>query len=157
VFRMNRSMQSAGLPGCAVATLLLFGGCSGISIQPSCPEELQVGDQGFVFANEENTGKVATYKWEVFPAGTGTFDNAAAPDTTFKSTEVGTSTLRLTASDGLFMVQSECRTRIVAVALPSVTLEADHPDVIVGDAVTLTCSGAGDAAIYSIEQVAVQP
>lgn len=150
-------MQTAGLAGCAAATFLLFGACSGIAIQPSCPEELQVGEQGFVFANEENTGKVATYKWEVFPAGTGNFENAAAPDTTFRSTEVGTSTLRLTASDGLFMVQSECRTRVVAVAAPSVTLEADRRDVGVGDQVTLTCSGSDDAAIFSIEQVAGEP
>jgi len=151
-------MNKAAMPFRFVAlaaACLLIGACSGISIEPACPEELRVGESGPVFANAENEGAIATYKWEVFPAGAGTFADATVADTMLTAVKKGAVVVRLTASDGLFMVVSECSTLILAPVDVSVSLEASGTTVEAGEAVTLTCTSTGDseAVTRAIEQV----
>jgi plastocyanin len=139
----------------ALTACVLVGGCSGISIEPACPQELFVGESGPVFANAENEGEIATFLWEVFPTGAGTFADPAEPDTTFEAAEAGTVVIRLTASDGLFMVISECSTLILPAVDVAVVLEASATTVEAGQEVTLTCTSNGDseATTRAIEQV----
>ena len=102
-----------------VSLMVSLGGCMRIWIEPSCPASLPVGESGPVKANEQNPGAVPTYRWEVFPAEAGTFENPTDADTTFQSQSEGEAILQLTASDGLFQVVAQCRTTIEpAVTVP---------------------------------------
>lgn len=139
----------------ALAVLALVGGCTGISIAPSCPNELRVDESGPVIANEENTGAIAKFLWEATPEDAGTFTDAKAAETTFKAAKAGDVVIRLTASDGLFQVVSQCSTRIIEDVNLAVSLTASSTTATVGDTVTLTCTGngEGDAVALTIEQV----
>ncbi|MBU0718810.1 MAG: hypothetical protein KJ749_11220 [Planctomycetes bacterium] len=135
----------AVIPGFGVGA-----GCTSISIEPTCPEELAVGASGEVRANEQNPGGIATYSWEVFPAGSGAFTDPTLPATTFEAAEVGDVVIRLTASDGLYQVISSCTTRIVEGAAVAVALQADPTEAEVGDTITLTCTSTGSSIALGI-------
>ena len=91
---------------------VILGGCDSISIEPSCPAELAVGESGTVAANEQNPGAIPTYLWQVFPPDAGTFTNPQELVTEFQALKEGEVVIRLTAGDGLYQVVSACTTRI---------------------------------------------
>ena len=121
----------------------LCAGCTSISIQPSCPNELTVGESGRVAANELTPGAIATYLWQVFPADAGTFDDPTLPTTTFQAANTGEVLIRLTASDGLYQVISSCVTSIVEPADVAVSLIANVTEAAVDEPITLTCTSIG--------------
>lgn len=133
------------LPG-MFGMIILAAGCDAISIAPSCPGELAVGQSGPVQANEVNPGAIATYLWEAFPATAGTFDNPTSPTTTFAALAAGDVTLQLTASDGLFQVISTCVTRVVATTSVEVSLDLTSMTPVVGDLTTIACTNIGETA-----------
>ncbi len=150
-----RSAGVAGWVRWSSLMLCCLVGCSGISVGPACPAELDVGESGPVAANEIEPGHIPTYLWEVFPPGSGTFVDPSAPSTTFQALLEGEALIRLTASDGLYQVVSECRTQVSGSLELIVSLEASPNPVSVGGTVTLTCisSGVIEATILSILQV----
>ncbi len=137
------------LPGFLGAT------CESISIEPSCPDQLRVGESGMVRANEINPGAIATYRWTVMPRELGRVQNANIKDTSFQALHEGDATLRLTASDGLFQVTADCVTRIRGTADLAVTLSSSPRESIVGRATTLTCLSVGstEAVQRTITQI----
>lgn len=122
-------------------------GCWSISITPQCPAALDIGESGVVRAQATNTGPFPIYSWEVVPAGAGTLTDSSLPVTQFSASEPGHVILRLTASDGMFQVISECSTRIIGT--PQVVLTASAAQADTGDTITLTCTDTG-----SIESLA---
>lgn len=142
------------------ATLLILltcalTGCTAISIDPECPEELRVGESGTVLANEKDPGAVPTYLWEVFPAGAGVFDDETAPKATFTAQHEVDIVIRLTASDGLYQMVAQCSTRIRGAVGLAVALDADPASALVGETVALTCTSIGEdeAIALAITQV----
>lgn len=103
-------------PALALLTLLAPGGCTGISIAPSCPNELQVNESAPLLANEINPGAIAKYFWEVIPPQVGKVTDPTKPSTMFKATSEGVAVISLTASDGLYQVISQCQIRVTGVA-----------------------------------------
>lgn len=97
---------------CLTVVTVALGGCDSISIQPSCPKELAVGESGAVAANELNPGAIPSYHWQVFPPDAGTFVQDDQPSTEFEALKEGEVVIRLTASDGLYQLVSSCTTRI---------------------------------------------
>lgn len=95
-----------------------LGGCTSISIAPSCPNELQVDESGLVLANEDNPGAIAKYFWEVIPSEVGQVTDPTKPTTTFIAASEGEAVIRLTASDGLYQVTAQCQTRVVGIVVP---------------------------------------
>lgn len=138
-----------------VLILSALGGCTAISIAPTCPEELRVGESGTVRANEKDAGAIPTYRWEVFPSDAGVFEDSTATETAFEARKEVDVVIRLTASDGLYQVISQCSTRIRGAVAVAVALEASPNPALVGETVTLTCSsiGEGDAVALAIAQV----
>lgn len=134
--------------------LPLLAGCDGISIAPSCPNTLRVGETGQVFGQVVDPGAIPVYLWEVIPETAGVFGNAAAPDTTFQAQEEGVAIIRLTASDGLYQVISECEISVSGFVGLAVSLEAEPISAEVGEPVRLTCEsiGATPAGTLSITQ-----
>jgi len=106
------------LPALALLALSAAGGCTGISIAPSCPNELQVGESAPVLANEINPGAIAKYLWEVIPSQVGRVVDPTKPSAMFEATSEGEAVVRLTASDGLYQVISQCHTRVAGTAEP---------------------------------------
>lgn len=151
---VHRCCRGIGLRA-AAAGLLALCGCTSISIQPSCPAELQVGESGGVRANELNAGEIPIYKWEVFPSDAGTFENRAAANTNFQALKEGTADIRLTAGDGLYEVRASCQTIIRGAAAVAVSMAAAPPSPTVGQTVTLTCQSVGQTAatLFTIRQV----
>lgn len=76
-----------GLQRCRLFIILValtsLGGCTKISVAPSCPNELQVDESGPLIANEENPGAIAKYSWEVIPSEVGQVTDPTKPTTTF--------------------------------------------------------------------------
>jgi len=103
-------------PALTLLALLAPGGCTGISVAPSCPNELQVNESAPLVANEINPGAIAKYLWEVVPPQVGRVVDPTNPSTMFEATNEGEAVIRLTASDGLYQVISECQTRVAGVA-----------------------------------------
>ncbi len=130
-------------------------GCASISIQPTCPSELAVGESGSVAANEIDPGAIPTYLWEVLPSGAGTFTNATSPTTSFTALQAGSAVIRLTASDGLFQVISQCTTIVSGPNQVAVSITANVNPAGVDQTVTLTCSSIGvtPAITFVIEQI----
>lgn len=126
-------------------------GCTAISVEPSCPQELEVGQSGEVRANEQNPGAIATYQWEVLPATGGTLADSTLPSTTLKALEEGAVNLRLTASDGIYQVQAWCRVNILPPPNVVVTLVASPAETPTGQTVTLTCTSTGAEPAESLE------
>src|SRR3990172_7320399 len=102
----------------AVVGVLGLVGCTGISVAPSCPNELRVNESAPVLANEINPGAIAKYFWEVIPAQVGRVTDPTKPSTMFEATGEGEAVIRLTASDGLYQVISQCQTRVAGTAEP---------------------------------------
>jgi hypothetical protein len=130
----------------AAATMGLasYGGCTAISISPTCPASLMVGESGEVRANVVDPGGAPRYQWEVIPTDAGTFGNAQAADTSFQALREGDAILRLTASDGLFFMMDECMTRIEGtVSGLVVVLSAEPAQATVDETATLTCTSVG--------------
>jgi hypothetical protein len=140
---MNARTYSAAALLTAAMMLTLFRACTSISIAPECPAEMQVGESRQVFANEQNPGAIARYLWEVFPPDRGSFSNATLPDPRFQALKEGEVVLRLTASDGLYQVISECRTRVQGFVGVAVRLTAMPPQADLREPVTLTCESVG--------------
>lgn len=144
----RRFRRGLARPGCLCRHLafvgmlggLLLTGCTGISVEPSCPAELVVGDSGTLKAHEKDEGAVPKYEWKVLPETAGTIDKPTEPSTTFTAKAAGKATFRLTARDGLYQVISECSTRIITLASIAVALETSPSEPVAGDTVTLTCS-----------------
>lgn len=137
------------------AFLLTNAACGRITIAPSCPSELQVGESGAVRANAVNPGAIPTYQWEVIPASAGTLADPAVENTTFVATEVGDVTLRLTAADGLFQMIDECDIVVLDSVSFTIALSASPSTPSVGQSVTLTCVSTGNvvATSFVIEQI----
>ena len=102
----------------AAVVVLGIAGCTGISIAPSCPNELQVNESAPVLANEINPGAIAKYLWEVIPPQVGRVIDPTKASTMFEATSEGEAVIRLTASDGLYQVISQCQTRVAGTAEP---------------------------------------
>ena len=98
--------------------LCATAGCTGMSIAPSCPKELAVGESAPLLANEINPGAVPKYLWEVIPSHIGRVTDPSAPSTRFEALAEGEAKVQLTASDGLYQVVSFCTTRVAGVAEP---------------------------------------
>lgn len=150
--------QLAALPGQLAGLVLLMltvaGGCTSISVAPSCPSELELGESGSVWANEQNPGGIPSYKWEVLPAGAGTFADSAKANTSFHAEQPGDAVLRLTASDGLFQVVGECRLTIQGVSGVAVSLSVDPDPIVIGGTAILFCASVGEtqAVTRTLEQ-----
>ena len=108
--------------------LLGLVGCGRISIAPSCPQDLRVGEAGAVDANVRDPGAIPSYLWQVIPSDIATLDDPLSPTTTFTASAAGEATFRLTASDGIFQVVSECRTTVVAAAVEDTPTDGDAND-----------------------------
>lgn len=134
-------------------------GCIRISIAPSCPEELEVGQSGMVAANERNPGAIPTYRWEVFPPEAGVFLDPQMPVTMLESRQEGEVVIRLTASDGLFQVIADCQTTITTGSAVVVSLEVDPDPAVVGETTILLCSSVGgtEATTRTLEQIDGDP
>ena len=65
------------------ASVMLLGlvGCGRISIAPSCPPDLRVGDGGTVEANVQDPGAIPKYLWQVIPSDMATLDEPESPTT----------------------------------------------------------------------------
>jgi hypothetical protein len=140
---------AAFLPG------LLAASCESISVAPTCPAELRVGESGPVMAHEMNPGAIARYQWQVIAPELGRFQSPTAPNTTFQALAEGDATIRLTASDGLFQVMADCSTRIRGMAELAVALTADPTEADAREPVTLTCRSVGVTPVvnFTITQV----
>lgn len=152
---MKKSTMTASLLVVGTVCLVFFRACTSISIAPECPTEMRVGESREVFANETNPGAIATYRWEVFPITAGTFSNPTNPNTRFQALREGDALLRLTASDGLYQVISECHTQVQGFVNVAVRLLASDTSVNLLDPVTLTCEsvGATEAVTLNIVQI----
>lgn len=124
---------AAWIPGCGPM----------ISVAPTCPQELQIGDSGPVRANEVNPGAIPLYRWDVEPATAGRFTNPALNNTTFQALEAGTARLRLRAADGIYEVTAYCEVRVAGAAELAVALSALPPTATTGQTVTLSCASVG--------------
>lgn len=123
---------------------LLMSGCARISVAPSCPSELEIGESATLQANEQNPGAIPTYKWEVLPSEAGEFDPSDAPVTSFLAKEFGQATIRLTAADGLYQVTAICDITIVEAGDVAVSLSVDPEPPIVGEQATVVCRSVGE-------------
>ncbi len=141
--------------GVVGVALMAVVGCTAISIQPSCPKQLDVGETGGLSANQLMPGAVPTYLWTVEPATAGTITDPTLPDTDFTAAREGTARFVLTASDGLFQVISFCESQIGSGSGVAVSLSASSSTVVIGDTVTLTCTSTGsvEATTFVIDQV----
>lgn len=153
--RLFKHWPIGGAVVLALGLLISLRGCTAISIAPTCPSEMRVGDSRDVTANEENPGAIARYLWEAIPADAGTFANPRTKDTRFQALKEGEVTLRLTASDGLYQAVSDCRTTVQGFVGVAVRLTADPEDPRVREPVTLTCEsvGATEAVVLDIVQI----
>lgn len=140
-----------------VAGMLLTGacGCEQITIMPSCPTSVAVGEFAEVHANQQNPGAIASYFWEVFPATAGVFANPLSPDTTFQGLEEGPAVIRLSASDGLFQVVDDCTVSVSGTVQLAVSISATPITVQAGDEVILACISVGetDATELTVERI----
>lgn len=101
-----------------VASCVLVAGCTGISIAPSCPNELQVNESKPLLANEVHPGEIARYFWEVSSPQVAQVLDPTAPTTMLRGINEGEATIQLTASDGLYQVISFCTVRVSGIAEP---------------------------------------
>lgn len=104
------------LPRCLVALLPCCLSCTAISIAPSCPNELRVGESAPLLAHELTPGAIATYSWIVDPPFVGQVVDPSSPSTRFRAIAEGNARIELTANDGLYQVTSFCTTRVAGFA-----------------------------------------
>lgn len=124
-----------------------FGGCTSISVAPSCPDVLEVGASGEVRANEQNPGAIPTYRWEVTPPDAGSFANPTESNTVFLAAAEGDAVIRLTAADGLFQVVDECRVTVSGFVDVALSLQSVPPTATVGEPVLLVCLSTGQTPV----------
>lgn len=118
--------------------------------QPLVPTTLSSGETGDLIANETTPGAIATYLWEAFPPASVQITDPAMNSTTFQATAEGEVTFRLTANDGLFVVQGTCKTLIGTPAVSvAVTLVANPQSFPEGDSTLLTCTSSGSSPVVS--------
>jgi len=130
------------------------GGCFKISVSPTCPAALDIGESATVAANPTTPGEIPSYQWLVIPTGAGTFADAEAPTTTFTAQLSGDATIRMVASDGLFVDVGECVVAIGGSVSLAVSLSVQPSSPTVDDTVTLTCTTtAGSADTLTIDQL----
>lgn len=141
-----------------LGALLLLGGCTGISIAPSCPNELEVGASGVVAANVINPGAIPEYQWTANPADAGTFEDSDNPITRFTASKTGEVSITLTAGDGLYLVQSSCHITVISdngnppgTEGVSVSLSWNPVSPETGQPVTVTCNSTGQTPATSFE------
>jgi hypothetical protein len=146
---VGRCLCSSGL------ILWLATGCTSISVAPSCPSELRVGESGTLQANESNPGAIPTYKWEAVPSDAVAVESPAASATKIEALKAGEVLIRLTAGDSLFQVVSECRLVIIQAGNVTVSLVIDPNPIEVGESTVLFCASTGDvdAITRTLEQV----
>ncbi len=134
-------------------------GCARISVAPSCPSELEIGESATLEANEQNPGAIPTYKWDVFPSEAGEFDPSDAPVTSFLAKEFGQATIQLTAADGLYQVTAACDITIVEAGDVAVSLSVDPDPPVVGEQATIVCRSVGETVTETrtMEQVGGAP
>lgn len=133
----------------ALGVACALAGCGRITVAPTCPQTLAVGESGLASANPTDPGAVPTYEWEVVPAAAGTFSDPTAENTTFTAAKEGTAILRLTASDSIYLVLGQCQVVVAASSGVEVALTADVASPLVGDTITLTCESTGETAAVS--------
>lgn len=140
-----------------VLSVSCLTGCGRISIAPSCPDRLEVGQSGVVSANEQNPGAIPTYRWEVLPSDAGGFDDPDAPVTTFEALKEGDAIIQLTASDGLFQVIAQCPLTVTMIGFTDVVilLEVDPNPLTVGETGLIFCDSVGEteAVTRALEQI----
>lgn len=166
-FETRGSLQPQGsvaaLRACALLILMAASGCTGISVAPSCPNELEIGTSGVVSANVIDPGAVPVYQWEAIPADAGTFVDGNMPIARFTAAKAGDVTIQLTASDGLFQVQSFCTITVIDGSTPpppasgiAVSLSANPAAPTTGQPVTITCrsTGSAPAIAFDLQRVA---
>lgn len=144
----------------AMVPLILFysDGCIRITVNPQCPEQMEVGQVGGLIANEHNTGAIPTYSWVAVPAGRVDIEDPQAPDTTFEALRPGTVEFTLTAADGLFQMIDTCTT-VIGSSGPDIDLEvrltASPTTVEPNGSTLLTCTSTGDTPVvsYTIDQL----
>jgi len=147
------------LPALALAS---FCACTRITIDPQCPDEIEIGATGQLLAREANPGGIPTYSWKASPARSVRIADSDAADTSFEALAEGDVIFTLTAADGLFQMIDSCSTRIVS-AEPepeidlSVALVANPTTVEIGGedpSTLLTCTRTGDTpvATFVIDQ-----
>ena len=128
----------------------LCAGCFKISISPTCPVTMSAGDSGDLTAHEQTPGAIATYLWEAFPPASVQIADPALNNTTFQALSEGEVTIRLTANDGLFVVQGTCKTLVGTPAVSvAVTLVANPQSFPQGDSTLLTCTSSGASPVVS--------
>jgi len=121
-----------------------------ISVSPTCPNELMIGESGQVRANEINPGAIPLYEWDVDPTDAGRFENPALNETTFQALAEGSARLRLRAADGIYQVTAYCDVRISGAAAFAVSLTASPAAPETGQMVTLTCESVGTTELTEL-------
>lgn len=136
--------RTARMAAFVVGTVALsLTGCTAITIAPSCPSELQVGQSGAVQANERNPGAIPTYQWQVIPPSAGRVESSTSANTSLQALEEGALVVRLTASDGLFQMIADCTVTVRGIVAGAVTLSASPNPATTGETVTLSCDSIG--------------
>ena len=135
---------------CLAFVAIGLQGCTSISIAPTCPNEVTVGESGTVWAEELEPGAVPTYRWEAVPSDAVTFEDSASPITKFEALKAGEVIIWLTASDGLYQVTSQCRTSILELIDVAVSLTVEPIPTIVGESATLTCTSVGETEAVTL-------
>lgn len=142
-----------------VCLSLGLGGCGRISVAPSCPPRLGVGETGTIEANVREPGAVPRYVWDVIPAEAGTVGDPTSPNTTFVGAQAGLVTLRLTAADGLFQFIDTCQIMVGQSAELAVSMLVNPIPPVAGQSATLTCFSVGDleASTLTVVQIGGAP
>ena len=134
--------------------LCATAGCFRISVAPSCPSQMDVGETAPVSANPMTPGEIPTYSWSVTPAGAGSFANDNAALTTFNALAPGVATLTVVGSDGLFQDVGECVVTIGGDGALVIALFASPSSPSTGEQVELTCGAlAGSPDTLTIDQL----
>ncbi|HNQ23462.1 MAG TPA: hypothetical protein PKK06_10245 [Phycisphaerae bacterium] len=148
--RTSRFGTGVGTVLAALPAVGMLAGCDPISVAPTCPGELRVGETIGLLANPTNPGAIPSYQWMVLPSSAGIFANARAENTTFQALREGQIIIRLAASDGLYQDVESCVVTVAGVVGLAVSLTADPAAAHVGDLVTLTCTSVGEAELTEL-------
>jgi hypothetical protein len=165
--RRRRCGAKSATWGLAISMLSFACGCFRITIDPQCPDEIEVGQTGALIAHQATPGAIARYFWEADPPDRTAIADSAEPDTSFEALLAGPVTFTLTATDGLFQMIDTCTTTIVAPGEGepepepepelSVNLVANPTMIDLGGGEAsslLTCTNTGDVpATLTIDQL----
>ncbi len=147
------------VPSC----LFLLCGCFRITIDPQCPDQIEVGQTGDLIAHEATPGGIPRYLWQADSAGRVAIANDDEPDTTFEALRAGQVIFTLMAADGFFQMIDTCTTTIVPAGGTnpepdlSVNLIAAPAIIVIGvgdPSSLLTCTSTGTTpATLTIDQL----